>query len=227
MQPCAIKRPSLILVAIFPSIALGLLNGLYLPQLAHESARLYWTADIAQWVLVPALSFWLLVKLGGVRPTEFGFGSLARGDSPFGILGLIAVVTFLYWVAYDPVKAIAYGFFSSTAEPNPFIHALPNAQPWRWLLVFYASLTAAVVEEPVFRSLPWLYFTTYWSAPEIPYILSTSVVFAAIHWEQGIPGLLAAGSLGVVAAALYTKIRNVWPFIAAHFFAGVWSYPWL
>jgi membrane protease YdiL (CAAX protease family) len=61
----------------------------------------------------------------------------------------------------------------------------------------------------------------------VPYVLWTSSLFAAIHWEQGIPGLIAAGTLGIVAAVMYTRILNVWPFIAAHFLVNAWSFPWL
>jgi membrane protease YdiL (CAAX protease family) len=214
-----------VLLAIFPSIALGLLNGLYLPALAQSTPILYWLADGFQFALVPAAAFWLLTVVGGLRPKDYGFGPI---DSSFlQALGLIVFVTLLYWLAYEPVRAIAHYFFWFTEASIPFAEALPATQPWRWLLVLYACLTAAFVEEPVFRSLPWHYFSEYCSSPQVPYVLWTSSLFAAIHWEQGIPGLIAAGALGVVAAVTYTKVLNVWPFVAAHFVTDAWNFPWL
>jgi hypothetical protein len=215
-------RESTILLAIFPIIAIGILNGLYLPVLALSNRVAYWFADAAAWVVLPAACTVFLVIALRLRPADFGFRSLSFTD----LIGLCTLVTFAYWVAYEPVKDVAHRFFWQTAESNSFVHALPESQPWRWLLVFYASLTAALVEEPVFRSLPWLYFSSSLANPEFPFVASTAILFAAVHWEQGIPGLIAAGSLGVVAAMLYTKIRNVWPFVVAHFIAGVWSHPW-
>lgn len=212
-----------VLLAILPTIALGLLNGLYLPPLAQASPILYWLADALQFVAVPAASFWFLTVVAGLRPKDYGFGPI--DSSLLEALGLIAFVTILYWLAYEPVRAIAHEFFWFTEAPIPFADALPAGQPWRWLLVFYSCLTAALVEEPVFRSLPWLYFSAHSSSPQVPYVLWTSSLFAAIHWEQGIPGLIASGTLGVVAAVMYTKILNVWPFIAAHFLVDAWNFP--
>jgi membrane protease YdiL (CAAX protease family) len=221
-------QPELLLAAILPSIALGLLNALYLPALARTSPPLYWTADVFQFVVVPAAAFWLLTVRGGLHPREFGFGRMsADGASPARVLAIVLLVTALYWLSYEPAKAIARALFPTPEASVPFVDVLPHSQPWRWLTVLYASATAAVVEEAVFRSVPWLYFSTRLRAPVVPYVLSTALLFALIHSEQGLPAVIAAGVLGVVAATLYTRIRNVWPFVIAHFMVGVWSYPWL
>lgn len=220
-------RGKVVLAALFPSVALGLLNGLYNPTLAHAHSGWYWVADAVQFVLVPAGALWILVRYGRFRLRDFGFGRLSSEGHSWEFVGLAGLVTFLYWLSYEPISALANQFFWESAASAPFVDALPHTQPLRILAVFYVTLTAALVEEPVFRSLPWLYFSSVSESPVLPYVLTTSFLFAAIHWEQGLPSTIAAGSLGLVAAILYTKILNVWPFVAAHFATGAWSYQWL
>lgn len=226
MSPDSTRQP-LLLAAILPSIALGLLNGLYLPALAGVRPALYWSADVLQFVVVPAVAFGLLTRRGGFHPRELGFNRINPHGSWARTIGIVVLVTVSYWVAYEPVLALARSFFASTEASVPFVDVLPQSQPWRWLAVLYASGSAALVEETVFRSIPWRYFSSRLRSPRIPYILVTSFLFAAIHSEQGLPAVIAAGSLGIVAAVLYTRIQNVWPFVVAHFMAGVWTYPWL
>lgn len=219
--------PAHLLLAILPSIALGLLNGFYFPMLTRASPVLYWTADVAQFVIVPAVMFGWLAARCGVRPGQLGFSSLVREGSALRAAGIVLLVSVLYLLFHELVQALARALVAGSEASVPFVDVLPQSQPWRWLAVLYASASAALVEEVVFRSVPWLVFAAWLRAPQVPYVLSTSILFAAIHWEQGAPGVLAAGAVGLVSASLYPRIRNVWPFVIAHFIAGVWSYPWL
>lgn len=219
------QRPWVILLAIVPSIAIGLVNGLYADELARLSAARYWTFDALQFVAIPAAGAALLYWLGGYRPADYGFRGPGGGND-FATLALFAFVTFVYWAAYEPVKAFAFQLFWFTAADPVFTSVLPMTPGLRVLALLYVCLSAALIEEPVYRSLPWLYFSSTLSAPVVPYVLSTTLLFSAIHWEYGLPNLFATASLGVAAALLYTRIRNVWPFIGAHFLVGVWTYRW-
>ena len=221
------KRPQIILLAILPSVAIGLLNGLYPDELPRDHPGWYWMADITQFILVPAIAVVVLHFFSGCRPREYGFQPILRDNKVHLAVGLILFVTFIYWLAYEPVKAVAYRFFWSTASSPVFDAALPTGQPLRILTLLYICITAAVVEEPVFRSLPWLYFSSTMKFPTIPYLLTTTLLFSAIHWEHGVPNLVANATLGLAAGALYTRVQNVWPFIWAHFLTGAWSYRWM
>jgi membrane protease YdiL (CAAX protease family) len=55
-------------------------------------------------------------------------------------------------------------------------------------------------------------------------VVATSIVFALVHWENGGPGLLAAGAYGFGAALLYLKLRNLWPLVVAHVVTDVISF---
>lgn len=123
----------------------------------------------------------VLLKFGKLGPADYGFRPLRSAEARWHLLRLAGFVTAVYWLAYEPVKALADQFFFESAANALFVDALPEAQPLRILLVFYACLTAALVEEPVFRSIPWLYFSRVCSSPVLPYVATTSVLFAAIH----------------------------------------------
>jgi membrane protease YdiL (CAAX protease family) len=218
-----IDQESLILLALFPHIATGLLNGLYYPGLITLNPGLYWLADVFHFVAVPALCC-LFLSRHGVRPRDYGFRSMATGSSWAENCGLILFVTFIFWLGFDPISNVLYRIFWESAAPIPFSQVLPEAQPWRWLVIFYAALTAGLIEEAVFRSLPWLYCSRRFRAPELPYVLISSSLFGLVHWEQGIHLILAAGFLGILSSLLYITIRNIWPFVIAHFVTDMWSF---
>lgn len=219
------QRPWVILLAILPSIAIGLLNGIYADELAQLNAARYWVLDAVQFVAIPAASAALLYWLGGYRPGDYGFRG-PRGRNDAAALALFAFLIFVYWAAYDPVREFAFQLFWFSAADPVFTSVLPMTPGLRVLALVYVCLSAALIEEPVYRSLPWLYFSSTLSAPVVPYVLTTTLLFSAIHWEYGLANLFATASLGVAAALMYTRIRNVWPFIGAHFLAAVWTYRW-
>jgi membrane protease YdiL (CAAX protease family) len=218
------RTPTAVLLAIVPSIALGLTNGIYGYDLAEYHGAVYWLADAVQFVLVPSACLLLLYRLAGYKPADYGFRSIAPD---FGTaVALILFVTSMYWLAYEPVKALASAHWPKTIAPPVFAAVLPSEQPQRTVVLLYVCASAALVEETVFRGLPWLYFSSVMKSPAVPYVATTAISIAAIHWEHGVPNLVASGALGLVAAGLYTRVQNVWPFIWAHFFAGTWSYQW-
>jgi Type II CAAX prenyl endopeptidase Rce1-like len=214
-----LNRREAILLAIFPSIALGLLNALYLPPLYKAASLVYWAADIFQYVAVPAAAYLFLVKGAKVRPSEFGFHRLQSAKD----VGLVFVVIGVFWLFYVPVREAAYRYLWVAAPTITPGLVVPQQGVARWLVVTYFSLTAALIEEVAFRALPWLYFSSFklrfW-----PYVLGTSLLFGAVHSEQGPHMVIATFSLGLVAAMLYAKIQNVWPFIIAHFALGLLSW---
>jgi membrane protease YdiL (CAAX protease family) len=217
-----IGQETAILLALFPPIAIALVNGFYLPGLTSNPV-LFWTADACQFVLIPALCFRFLMRQG-ITPRDYGFRSLNGDGSTLENIGLIAFVSFLFWLAFDPIHSILSHFFWQSASPPPISQAMPKLLPWRALLIFYCALTAGLIEEPVFRSLPWLYLKKRLHSPEWPYVLTTSVLFGSVHWEQGTAVALATGFLGFIAALLYISIRNIWPFVIAHFLVDLWEF---
>jgi hypothetical protein len=151
-----LKTRALVVLAIFPSVALGLLNDLYLEPLSRLGAPWFWTADLFQFVVVPATVVLLLIKAGPITPSQYGLRPFAPTRSTAEIVGLCLFMCVVFWIAYEPVKQIAYRFLWRYAGTFGYGSMLPKAFWPRLPVVLYLSLTAAFVEEAVFRGLPWL-----------------------------------------------------------------------
>lgn len=218
-------KRSIVALAMFPSIALGLLNGLYLEPLAHRGSAWFWAADAGQFVVVPVFSAWLLFR-SGVRPADVGLGRPGPGTRLPVAIGVCLVVLAAYWFAYVWVDRIIQPFLGAFASPFGYETMLPDGPALCLAVVLYLSATAAIVEEVVFRGLPWLYLSRWvpmqWRTTV--YVSVTSLLFAVIHIEQGPHGLVSTFSLGLVAGLLYARIRNLWPFVLAHFVLDVYSF---
>jgi len=94
---------------------------------------------------------------------------------------------------------------------------LPEGQ-LRVPVVLYLALTAGFVEEVIFRGLFWTAISEWQFKRFKPfiYVFSSSLVFASVHWEQGMAGMLSSFAFGIVAAMFYLRLRNLWPMITAH-----------
>jgi membrane protease YdiL (CAAX protease family) len=197
--------------AILPTAALLTLNGFYLGAAFRASEALFWLLDLLQFVLVPLASVWALGRLAGVRPRHYGLGALRGGDGPFMAAATYVLVVVAYVFGYGLAKILALmlpwewpatAFFYTRAIPTDPLAAL--------VVLVYLSLTAAFVEEIMYRGLPALVF------PPSIYPLVSGAAFALIHWEGGTREVVATFLLGTVLASLYLRIRNLWPFVAAH-----------
>jgi len=226
MRHRGIDKRSLVALAILPSLALGLLNDLYLESLYQHNVAWFWAADFTQFVIVPALMAFFLLKAGSITPRDYGFRPFAPGMRIVDVAGLCLLTCAVFWLSYEPVKHIAYSLFRSHPETFGYDSVIPQPLLLKIPVVLYFSLTAAFVEEAVFRGLPWLYFSQFNSGRRraAVYVVSTALLFSAIHSEQGLPGMLAAFTLGVAAAMMYAKIQNLWPFVAAHFVTDLISF---
>ena len=226
-KPRETQRPEYFLVVIAPIFILGLTNGWYAPALTRVGTHWFWLSDVVQFVVLPAAAVIYLFKQLKTPPSKFGFRGPTTYETYWELAGLSCLAIFLYWVCFDVLRHIVARFITTPASSVLFAPALPTTQPLRFLLVLYASLTAAFVEESVYRSIPWLYFKTRLKSPRAPFVLLSSVAFAVIHWEQGLGIVISAGMLGLVAAGLYTKVENIWPFVIAHFVSSCWNYQWM
>ncbi|MCG2594028.1 CPBP family intramembrane metalloprotease [Ramlibacter sp. XY19] len=228
MAPTLARRQAL-LAAIFPFAALALLNGFYKLPLHRVGPAWYWAADALQFVLVPVICVWWLLRPAGVDAQALGLGlGLRRGrhgrQEDWASLLFVAVVIFaITW----PIVFMARRFGWEYADVLPDI--LPTAWGARLLVAVYMAVTAALVEEVAFRALPWLYvrevLAERWRAPV--YLVGSTFLFALIHAEQGPAGMISSGWFGFVAAAYYLRLRSLWPPVLAHFAVDLWAFgPW-
>lgn len=218
-----LDRRSILLLAILPSFALGMLNQFYLESAYRHSQALFYLADSVQFVAVPLLTWFLVLRPAKIWPKDFGLRLPIFGARPLESVFLFLFVALLLWIAYEPINAIAYRYLWREAGIFGYGTAIPKSFPLNAVAVLYFSLTAALVEEVVFRGLAWNYFSTalpdIWQKPA--YIIISSVLFAAVHCEQGPHGMIAAFSFGLAAAALYVSLKNLWPLVFGHFVGDV------
>jgi membrane protease YdiL (CAAX protease family) len=216
----------LVLAVSFPLVAAALLNGFWVEPLYQTNPWLFWAADTSQFLILPAIGLVSMGVLGSVWPGHYGFRSLDPEYSLLAKIGLFIFIAFLFWLFYYPVRDFSYRLFWQSAGTFGYDKVIPTWGISKGLVVLYLSVTAALVEEAVFRSLPWLYMSLRYPNKRFVglYVLVTSVLFGAIHWEQGPHGVLAAFSLGIISAFMYSKLLNIWPFVVAHFFADLMAF---
>ena len=230
-EPALVPAPpsyhhAILLIAFLPSFAAGMLNQHYLEPAFRISPALFFLADAVQWIVIPLLVWFLVLRPANIRPRDLGLRLPVLGTRPFESLVLFLFVAFLLWASYAATEAIALRFFSREAGLFGYGAAIPKTFPWNALVVVYLSITAAVVEEVVFRSLTWNYFSRLLPAQWLPlcYVIGSAILFAATHSEQGPHGMIAATVYGMVAAALYLRLKDLWPLVFAHFMVDIISF---
>lgn len=226
MSTFSLDRRSILLIAILPSFSLGMVNQFYLETAYQHGIAWFYLMDASQWVLIPFLVWLSILSPANIKPKDYGLSLPILGARPLESIGLFLFVTFLLWFVYKVVHDFSYFFLWKYAGVFGYGAAIPSSFPWNALVIFYYSLTAAFVEEIVFRGLPWLYFSsavpTSWQ--KFLYITVTSILFAATHSEQGLHGMIAALSFGLVSATLYMQLRDLWPLVFGHFLVDVISF---
>lgn len=211
--------------AALPTAALLTLNGLFLSEAYRASAPLFWLLDALQFVLVPAVSVWALARFARVPPREYGLGSLIGKQGPAAALPIYASVVAAYVLGYGVARLLTvFVGWEWSASGFDYSQAIPRNPVGALLVLLYLSLSAGIVEEIMFRGLPAVFL------PARLYPAMSAAAFAVIHWESGSRVVIATFLLGMVLAALYLRIRNLWPFVAGHAitdmlaFTGTYAY---
>lgn len=210
---------------MLPTAALLTLNGFYLGAAWRVSPALFWALDLAQFVVVPWLSLWALQRFAGVAPRHYGLGPIVGRQGVFLALIAFPLVIVVCVLGYGLAKILAL-FTPWGWQASAFLYsrAIPGSPAGALAVLLYLSLTAAFVEEIFYRGLPALFL----SRPLYP--LVSAAAFALIHWESGTREVVATFLLGLLLAALYLRLRNLWPFVAGHAvtdmlaFTGTYAY---
>ncbi len=224
------RTRQLLLAAMTPHIAMALLNGFYKPTLHAMGPTWYWLADAAQFVLVPLACAVFLLRPAGIQLADVGL-RISRGrhaftwDDPVAMVFVAGLLLAMTW----PIGKLIWHFGWAYADPLLTAHVLPMAFGPRLLAAVYAAATAALVEELMFRALPWLYLRRRWpgQSHRAAYVIGSAVVFGLAHAEQGIAGILATTWFGLVAARTYLKHGTLWPCVLGHFAYDLIAFgPW-
>ena len=225
-----VRTREMLLAAMFPFIGLSLLNTFYRAPLYAAHPAWFWLADAVQFVLVPVACYWLLL-----RPARIGWADVGLRAGPDRFVPskdrpaeLVFAVT-MFIGAYWPVDFAIWAWTWQYSEPSVVQQALPSSWSGKLLVACYLSAGAAVVEEVMYRALPWLYLRQVVSQRwrRTLYIYLTTIVFALAHSEQGIGGMMGCAWFGWLAARLYLRQGTLWPCVLGHFVVDMLVFgPW-
>jgi len=225
-MPAPRAAPWVIPLALAPMLLQSLADGVYKAPLHNWSVSAFWLADIGKFVLVPCIILWGLARFAGVHPRHYGLRWPQTLEERERLLGGTLLACFVLVPLFFAVQRLLWllGYYALPAFG--YEETLPEGHFLRWLVIGYYALTAGLVEEIVFRGLPWAWVEPVGDSPATrgAWVVATSIVFALVHWENGGPGMLAAGAYGIGAALLYLKLRNLWPLVVAHVVTDVISF---
>ncbi len=206
-------------------IALGIADGAFKHSLYAYSPLVFWIFDTTKFVFLPALLLWLLYRYFRIKPFEYGLAGVAEDQPWWEFIGLVVFLAFILYVVYQ----VAWNMFPKALWPLPAQHFYDSIMPQGNLhfpLALYYAVTAGVTEEIIFRGLPLLYLKEKCgkSFSRTGYVLVTSVLFAAAHWENGSHEVAATFIFGVIGALLYLQLHELWPLIGAHALVDLWAF---
>lgn len=207
-----------------------LFNGLYNPMLAAHPP-LFWALDVASWILLPGSLFYLFFVQGWVdlRPLGLTLPPWTRQRflrftlaCALATLALHAsVVGMDAWgehLLQTGVLARDYG-----ATGFGYKQMIPAEGGVRILILAYLAASAGIVEEILYRGVLRQFFGDT-RLEMARYVLISSLIFSAVHWEGGVTALITAFAAGVVQSLLFLRLRSLHPLMAAHVAVDVFSF---
>lgn len=221
----SIPRYRYIFFGLSPYIALAFLNGIYNPPLHAANVTAFWIVDVLHYWILPLSILYLFFKRLDLAPRDYGLA----GSSPhypawemFGAGVFAAVILFITDQVAWHLAGFAFGFDDYSFSFNEVV---PQGK-WHIPVVLYLAFTAGFIEEVIFRGLFWAAISEIAFAKygKLIYVVASSFVFAVIHWEQGLAGVLASFAFGLVAAIFYLQLRNLWPMITAHTLVDIYYF---
>jgi membrane protease YdiL (CAAX protease family) len=222
------KQQDLVTWGVLIFFAPGVLNGFYNEKLYAASTAVFWLLDVVHFVVLPSALLIYFRYCCNLRPADYGFIKPGPAYPLVELLGSCVFTAIFMQMVYSVVHSASLNLFYmvgylpphfgySAVVPDGLLH-LP--------VVIYLAVTAGFSEEVMFRGVPYKLISDNGKIKHKNrfYILSTSVLFAAIHWEGGYPDLVAAFAFGVLAAWFYLTYKNIWPLIGAHFLVDAYAF---
>ena len=204
-------------------------NGWYNAWFAATRPGWFWPVEMVTWIFLPALILIVVLRRHLASVTELGLDASIRGrQRRWMVLALVPVVSLLLF-ATDMLVARWANTNLPVGWPTPqfaYTDMIPPPAPgtrwWHLLAVAHFSVSAGVVEELYYRALFHRLFSEGRLA-SLMYVAISATVFAGAHWEGGLPRLLEAMVVGILAAGVFRVTRNLWPLIIAH---AITDYYW-
>jgi hypothetical protein len=213
-----IELAALLAVGIAPFY----LNGFYNWRLARADRFAFWSVEVFTWIVMPAVLLFAGWRRGLYDPPELGLSSRVRGSPRPWLLGVLLIAVPFVFLRLDVSVAVwAHRTlpFGWPLPPFRYTDVIPPPGPdtggYRLLALAHLCVTAGVVEELYYRAAMDRLFPRGWVAGAC-YVAVSSLIFAGVHWEGGLPSLAESYAVGVFAAIVFRLTGNVWPLIVGH-----------
>lgn len=197
-----------------------LLNGFYNEVIAR-SGVFYWPVDFVTWILIPIISMYLYRRRGG----EFHDLGVVWPGSVFGLIknllyaGVWSIM--LVW-GFSGGRRSGEVWFDENYLKVAFSYGdlIPDSGWGKTAVWIHFSLTAGVVEELYFRGLLRRFFDRG-RLGSVYFMVASTVLFSAIHWENGVNDMLATAAFGFLACICYLSHRSILVPMIAHVVADL------
>ena len=185
-------------------------NDLWLIYLQNDNLALLWTLDIVTYFLIPSISLLYLLKKKIINLNNIGVVYPIKIRNI--LIGILLCIVLLISIHFY----IEPWFFNWFPEQLFYGYSFPETKILNTVTIIYASLTAGVLEEIIFRGLLiFLLFKYIKSVPAV--VILSSFIFSLIHWSQGVGQVLTTFVWAIVPAIWYIKSKQIWGLIVCHF----------
>jgi len=204
------RRIAIFVLLVAPFLVNGVVNAA-----VAGTPWLYWSLEVVVWVLVPGTLLYAAQRSAGIDAAHLGLhANIVGRPSPMRILAACVVLAVVWPPCYEALDTLAAAWLPTTPL-FAYESVVPTAQPGRLFAALWFALTAGVVEEVIYRGYCWQLCRDL-DHPRSWFLVAGPLVFALVHWEAGLASVFVAWVFGVMAAALYLGLRNLWPLIVAH-----------
>lgn len=216
-----VSRADAILIASLSHILISFVDGFFKEPLYRYSEHAFWIFDFIKFVAIPVVVLVWLDRAFSIAPASYGLRSGSKPENWFYFLGLTVFLAIVLNLVYQGVQHFAWIIVWRVFHPAPvpvFYKSLVPDGLLHYPTALYFAATAGFTEEVFFRGLPLLYMKERFgnTKPIWIYVVVTSVLFAAAHWENGLHEIIATFTYGIASSVLYLKLRDLWPLVGAH-----------
>ena len=185
------------------------LYGLFLRYIPNVSMEIFWFFDVVFYAIIPLLTVVYLVKKGMLSKEDVGIFK-----KPTSTQFIVGLSLFIYFII---LYMLVYPGLITQQSADPFSgYRYPKQKVLFFIVLAYASISAAFIEEIIFRSILINKLEMLLKSKFLVVILSC-IIFSLIHWVEGPCKILYYFIWSLPLSIYYIYSKNIWPTIVAHF----------
>ncbi len=162
---------------------------------------------------VSLIAVFAMIRIRRQTPAAIG---LKRGPLHIVVLGALAAIPVCFLcglIANMVFVALSTTSMDTFVEERAEFLSEIGSIPLGWILP--VSVFVGIYEEILFRGFILSRLCALFRSRAAPIVLS-SAVFGALHFDQGLAGMIQTGVVGLVMAIVVTTTKSLWPAIIAH-----------